>query len=509
MKKSSKRTPSEKEAIVIRGSSKTLGEFDSPAERSEYIDGVWARVSPALHNHALAGVLLLITTAIALIWANSPWAHSYETVWHTKLGFSFGTFSLKYSLQHWINDLLMAFFFFVVGLEIKREVMAGELSTIGKALLPVSAAIGGMIVPALFYILFNINTPYHQGWGIPMATDIAFALGILSLFGSRVPASLKIFLAALAIADDIGAVLVIALFYTEGLEVLKVVSGFGFLGILALFNVIGVRSSLLYLIVGVCGLWLSFLLSGIHPSVAGVLAAFSIPARRKLNAPAFLLAVKPQMETFETEFRDNRPSQRSPFLDRHQLHAIFQLESAYKAATPPLQRMENRLHPWISFGVMPLFALANAGVQMNPSSMANLSSPLSLGIIVGLFFGKQLGIFSCAYITVRLGLASLPAGVNWKMISAVSCLGGVGFTMSLFISTLAFSDNPHALESAKLAILVGSLISGLTGSVILLFCRHSEEHHISEEEAEKKITDDKALADEEEESTRPFIPSSD
>ncbi|MCB0328949.1 MAG: Na+/H+ antiporter NhaA [Bdellovibrionales bacterium] len=458
----------DKDRVIVRGRKRNLQQFEQPAKRKEFIDEFWARLSPFLHNQALAGLVLMGTTIIALVWANSPWADSYSRIWHTYFGITFGDFSLKYSLQHWINDLLMAFFFFVVGLEIKREVIAGELSTASKALLPVMAAIGGMIVPAVFYMLFNLDSPYHRGWGIPMATDIAFALGILSLFGKRVSPALKIFLAALAIADDIGAVLVIALFYTEGLEIIKVVSGFGFLGVLAFFNFIGIRESLPYLIVGIGGLWLSFLLSGIHPSVAGVLAAFAIPARRKLNAPAFLLAVKPQMETFVDEFRDRRESQRTPFLDKHQLHAIFELEEAYKAATPPLQRMENRLHPWISFAVMPLFALANAGVAIDMDSISRLSSPLSLGIIVGLFIGKQVGVFSATWLTVKIGLAKLPEGVNWAKIYGASCLAGIGFTMSLFISTLAFKGQDDALESAKLAILIGSIISGILGSILIM-----------------------------------------
>ena len=461
--------------VVIRGSAHFLEEYELPAERSEYIDDFWERLSPFLHNPALAGILLMIATITALVWANSGWADSYEKIWHTYFGITIGDYSLKYSLQHWINDLLMAFFFFVVGLEIKREIIAGELSTVSKAILPVGAAIGGMVVPALFYVLFNLDSPYQRGWGMPMATDIAFALGILSLFGSRVPTALKIFLAALAIADDIGAVLVIALFYTEGLELFKIISGFGFLGILIFFNIIGVRESLLYLIVGVGGVWLSFLLSGVHPSVAGVLAAFAIPARRKLNTKAFLIAIKPHMEVFEQEFKDFRASQRSPFLDKHQLRSMFMLEEAYKAASPPLQRMENRLHPWISFGVMPLFALANAGVHIDMASISGLTTPLGLGIIFGLFVGKQVGIFSFTYFMVKFGLAKLPDRVNWLMIYGMSCLGGLGFTMSLFISTLAFKGNDFALEEAKLAILIGSLLSGIVGSVCLYYaCKNDE-----------------------------------
>lgn len=463
-----------KDKVIIRGSAHYLQEYELPAERAEFIDDFWERFSPFLHNPALAGVLLMIATTVALVWANSSWSESYEKVWHTYFGVTIGGHSLKYSLQHWINDLLMAFFFFVVGLEIKREVIAGELSTLSKAMLPVGAAIGGMIIPALFYVLFNLDSPYQRGWGIPMATDIAFALGILSLFGSKVPSSLKIFLAALAIADDIGAVLVIALFYTEGLELFKVISGFGFLGILIVFNIIGVRESLLYLIVGVGGVWLSFLLSGVHPSVAGVLAAFAIPARRKLNTKAFLIAVKPHMEVFEQEFKDFRASQRSPFLDKHQLRSMFMLEEAYKAASPPLQRMENRLHPWISFGIMPIFALANAGVPIDTSSLSGLTSPLGLGIIFGLFLGKQVGIFSFTYLMVKFGIAKLPERVNWLMIYGMSCLGGLGFTMSLFITTLAFKGNDLALEEAKLAILLGSLLSGALGCICLFYACKQE-----------------------------------
>jgi NhaA family Na+:H+ antiporter len=321
-----------------------------------------------------------------------------------------------------------------------------------------------MIVPALIFTLFNTGTPTLRGWGIPMATDIAFALGILSIFGSRVPVALKVFLAALAIADDIGAILVIALFYTEGVQVVHLFYGFGFLGVLVFFNFIGVRSSLAYAVVGFCGLWLSFLLSGIHPSVAGVLAAFAIPARSKLNAAAFLVFIRPYLEQFETAFGKNQSTR---FLNHEQMDSLTRLESAAVAATPPLQKLEGQLHPWVSFLILPLFALANAGVKINFDSIQDLSSPLSLGVICGLFFGKQLGIFFFAYATVKLGLTALPDRVNWKMIYAASCLAGIGFTMSLFISALAFKGDSHSLESAKLAILTGSLISAIVGCFIL------------------------------------------
>ncbi len=410
---------------------------------------------------ASGGVVLLAAAALALVWANSPWADLYFGVWATKLTVGIGGAALSKPLSLWINDGLMAVFFFVVGLEIKREALVGELAEPRKAALPAGAALGGMVVPAAIYAFINAGGPGTAGWGIPMATDIAFALGILALIGPRVPISLKVFLTAVAIVDDIGAVIVIALFYTSNLAWLALLVAGVCLVLLVLANWAGVRSPLVYLILGCC-MWLAFLKSGVHATVAGVLAAMTIPARTRIDAPAFLSRARAYLQEFET----SSASGRSILSDERQRAALVNLEFASREAESPLQRLEHSLHPWVSFAIMPLFALANAGVSLGGAVAGSAVDPITLGVAAGLVLGKPLGVTLGGWLLVRAKLAAMPTGVSWRQMIGVGCLAGVGFTMSLFIANLAFGAT--ALNSAaKLGILAGSLISGLVGFLIL------------------------------------------
>lgn len=411
---------------------------------------------------AAGGILLLASAVAALIWANSPWSQGYDHVWHAKVTVGMGAAQLTGSLQHWINDGLMAVFFFVVGLEIKREVLVGELTTMRKALLPVAAAIGGMLVPALFYAAFNSGEKSISGWGVPMATDIAFALGILSLLGKRAPLSLKIFLTALAIVDDLGAVLVIALFYTTQVSWAWLGAGAFFFLLLLIANRLGVKYPLVYFLLSLM-LWLSFLYSGIHATVAGVLAAMAIPASRRSDPESFLINLRWLTERFDACVEKKG----SCILRNEEQHSNLQaMHGLIISAEPPLQRLEHSLHPWVSFAIMPLFALANAGVPMGDGLRGSLTHPAALGIIFGLVLGKQIGIFIFSWLVIRTGWASMPPGVTWRRLHGAGCLAGIGFTMSIFIAGLAFSE-PAILNIAKMGVLFASLLAGIIGWLLL------------------------------------------
>jgi NhaA family Na+:H+ antiporter len=413
-----------------------------------------------LHQESSGGILLLGLTILALIWANSPWAESYNAFWQTKLTIGTSNFNLSKPLILWINDGLMAIFFFVVGLEIKREVLVGELASRKKAMLPVAAAIGGMLMPAVIYALLNRSGTGAAGWGIPMATDIAFALGVLALLGKRAPLSLKIFLTALAIVDDLGAVLVIALFYTAEIAWLSLVVAAGFLLLLVIVNRLGVRHPLVYAILGI-GLWVAFLKSGIHATIAGILLAMTIPAKARIGGRQFASQSRAILDEFEHE-----RSQMANGISEIQQSALQTLETYIQYVESPLQRLEHGLHPWVAFCIMPIFALANAGVVLGGDIASALAQPISLGIAAGLVLGKQVGITSFAWLAVRSGLADLPKGISWWHIYGASWLAGIGFTMSLFIAGLAFGEGPE-LTAAKLGILAASLIAGLAGWLIL------------------------------------------
>ncbi|MDQ3701895.1 MAG: Na+/H+ antiporter NhaA [Chloroflexota bacterium] len=423
------------------------------------------------HLQASGGVLLLAATVLALGWANSPWAGAYHALWHTPLTVGVGDFTLSEDLHHWINDGLMAIFFFVVGLEIKREVLVGELASLRRAALPIAAAVGGMVAPAGIYALVNPAGPGAAGWGVPMATDIAFALGVLALLGRRVPLALKVFLTALAVIDDIGAVLVIALFYTPSVSWASLAAAASFLAVLVAANRLGVRGLLVYGVLGL-GLWLAVLLSGVHATVAGVLLAMTIPARARIDAGAFLAHGRVYLGDFASDgaaaddAEDGGQGGRAAFITEGQQTAVLALEEACEHVQTPLHRLEHALHPWVAFAIMPLFALANAGVTLGGDLRAVAADPVALGVFAGLVVGKQVGITAAAWLAARAGLAALPEGVTWRQVYGAAWLGGIGFTMSLFIATLAFGDEAR-LAAAKLGILAASLAAGLVGWGIL------------------------------------------
>jgi NhaA family Na+:H+ antiporter len=369
-------------------------------------------------SEAASGVLLMASAAIALAWANLA-PDSYASVWQSRVTVGVAPVALTKALLLWINDGLMAIFFLLVGLEIKRETLAGELGSARKAALPVVAAMGGILAPAAIYAALNSGGPGVRGWGIPMATDIAFALGALALLGRGVAPSLRVFLTAVAIADDLGAVIVIAVFYTDDLRVAALAASALVLAGLAVVNRLGVEHQLPYVALGVA-LWVAVLESGVHPTIAGVAMAFTIPASGRRAAGA---------------------------------------------AAPLLERLEHALQPWVAFAIMPLFALANAGVRV-PGDLTLVTEPIALGIVLGLFAGKQVGVAASCWLLVRLGLASLPSGATWRQLYGVALLCGIGFTMSLFIATLAFHD-AGALDAAKLGIIAGSILSGVAGAVVL------------------------------------------
>ncbi len=407
------------------------------------------------------GLLLIGCTLAALIWANSPWSHGYFALWHTKLTVGFADATLSKEIHFWINDGLMAVFFLLVGLEIKREVLIGELASLQKAALPLVGAIGGMLLPAGFYYLFNKTGPGAAGWGVPMATDIAFALGVLTLLGDRVPTQLKVFLAALAIADDIGAVLVIAFFYTDQLSWISLgAAAIFFVGLIAM-NRIGARHPLIYIILGL-GLWLAFLQSGIHATVAGVLLALTIPSHRRIDGGAFLERSGKILEEFR--WAEESDDEIEASATRSAALSLLATDSHYAEA--PMLRFEHALAPWIKHAIMPIFALANAGVYLGGGAFKELVSPISLGILCGLVLGKPIGIVSFAWLAVRTRLATLPTGVNWRQILGIGMIAGIGFTMSLFIASLAFASNSE-IETSKIGILAASIVAGVGGTLVV------------------------------------------
>jgi len=412
---------------------------------------------------AAGGVLLLVFAVIALVWANSGFSDAYFGLWQTYVTTGFGSHEISKPLLLWVNDGLMAIFFFLVGLEIKREMLVGELADARQAIFPMAAALGGMVVPALVYVAVTGNTPFLSGWGVPMATDIAFALGILALLGSRVPVALKIFLTALAIVDDLGAVLVIALFYTAELNTGSLLVAGGVLVLLTILHRMGVRRTAVYVFFALI-LWVAVLKSGVHATVAGVLLAMTIPARREIDTDTF----KQKLAHLAERMRSSSPNDAFPhWTSGEQQDIIHHVEETAKRAETPLVRMEHALHGWVAFFIMPVFALANAGVSFEGINVGEaLLHPVSLGVLLGLFIGKQVGVLAFAWAAVKSGLAKLPAGVTWKAVYGVACLAGIGFTMALFIAGLAF-DDAAALDRAKMGILAGSFLSGIVGWVVL------------------------------------------
>jgi NhaA family Na+:H+ antiporter len=412
---------------------------------------------------AAGGIVLLACTAIALVWANSPWADTYHHLWELELGLVAGPVEVRSTLHHLINDGLMAVFFFLIGLEIKREVLVGELASLRRAALPIAGAVGGIVLPAVLYIVLNAGGPGMGGWAVPMATDIAFALGVLALLGDRVPLGLKVFLAALAIVDDIAAILVIAVFYSEGISGVHLLTAGGLLLLALGANAAGVRRPAAYAVIGVL-LWAAVIGSGIHATVAGVLLAMTIPVRTRIEGSEFLGRANRSLGEFAAQQEPSSPILANP----GQLSALFELEQLTERAQSPLARLEHGLHGVVAFGIMPLFALANAGVTLDTGELgALLSNPVALGVILGLVAGKPLGITLVAWLAVRTGLAALPGQVTWRALHAVAWLGGIGFTMALFIAGLAFPGRPELLGSAKVGILIASFVAGGGGWLLL------------------------------------------
>jgi NhaA family Na+:H+ antiporter len=415
------------------------------------------------------GIVLLACAVVALLWANSPLSEYYFRLWSIPVEVRFGNLvDIDKPLLLWINDGLMAVFFFLVGMEIKRELLVGELRSPRKAMLPMAAAVGGMVVPALIYASLNWGTPEIRGWGIPMATDIAFALGALALLGTRAPLALKVFLTALAIVDDLGAVLVIALFYTENLKVNALLYSLLFWGAMIAMNRLGVRSGLAYFLMSV-GMWYFMLKSGVHATVAGVLGAFAIPVRSRIDPELFIVRVREYLNQF-----DQPITERTIILSPEQQSAVEAIEREALRVQSPLQRLEHRLHYFVAFFVMPIFALANAGVALGGEGGLNWTSRVIWGVALGLLIGKPLGIALFSWLAVRLGLAQLPQGINFVHIVGVGFLGGIGFTMALFIAGLAFRGDE--LNYAKLGILAGSALAGAIGFMMLRIWTKPQPH---------------------------------
>ena len=423
------------------------------------------------HSPAFGGVLLFVASVIAFVWANvSP--HSYHDFWHTIIWYAGvdvdGLWGMN--LHHVVNEFFMAIFFFYTGLEIKREVTAGHLSSFKSSILPFGAAIGGMVIPALFYYFSNSGLPTETGWGVPMATDIAFSLGVLALLGTRIPVSLKIFLTALAIVDDLGAVLVIAIYYTEEISFMHLLIGMSGLLFLLVANLMGVRNKYFYLIVGIIAVWISFVESGVHATIAGVLLAFVVPAKPAITRNEYVLTARGYLNNLEKiTCLPQKGVQDSVLID-----TIYDFRKLNNKIVNPSQFSEKVLHPIVAFFIMPIFALANAGVEIKGNFFNMLMEPVAIGIVLGLMVGKPLGVFLVTRIMVLFGFGELSKEVNWWQILGVGFLAGMGFTMSLFVTDLAFSDSSIQIIS-KTMIIASSLLSGLIGFVILYFS--SEKKH--------------------------------
>ncbi|WP_045119630.1 Na+/H+ antiporter NhaA [Haliangium ochraceum] len=422
---------------------------------------VRAPVEQLLHRETTSGLLLLAMAVIALVWANSPWSESYVHLWHTPITLGFGDFALTKELGHfWINDFLMCFFFMSAGFEIKREMAEGELSDMRRGALPIAAAVGGMLVPALAYVVFNTGGETIHGWGVPMATDIAFALGVLLLLGKRVPAAMRILLLALAIIDDLGAILVIALFYTDGFNIMGMWLVGGGLAILYLFRRLGMRPGLRYtipLFIIFAGLYQA----GVHPTIAGVLVGLSAPVKPWLTKEQFLAISTGVLEDYQAAIKNStlKEDELIPTLDR--------LSLAGREAISPVVRLQNEFHPWVSFFIMPVFALANAGVNLSGLSFGDTASlSVMLGIGLGLALGKPIGVLLVSYVLVKLKLVHIPRGVTWGGMLILGLCAGIGFTMAIFIAGLAFKGEPELLTAAKFSILVASAVTGILALVL-------------------------------------------
>ena len=439
-------------------------EYIAPWEKA--FNRVLTPIEEFIHRQTTSGILLILCAVIALIIANSPWATAYHHILEIPFTIGLGEWVLSMTLHHWINDGLMALFFFVVGLELKRELLVGELSNIKAALLPIIAAMGGMIVPALIYTSFNPTGHTFDGWGIPMATDIAFALGVIALLGNRVPTALLSFLVALAIVDDLGAVLVIAIFYTEQLNFMALTGAGIILVLLATLNLGGIRKPLPYVLLGLL-LWLLLLKSGIHATLAGIFLAFIIPIRPKYEPKRFLMRANELLQ----EIANNYKAEPNIIKNYKMRTKVRALENGIHQVQAPAQVLEHNMHIPIAYLVIPIFSLANAAVPIEIGELGNtLFHPVSMGVIAGLVLGKFLGITVLVWLAVKMKVSHLPASLNMKHIIGASLLAGIGFTMSIFIAELGFASRPEDLLMAKTGILMASLIAGITGYIWLYMC---------------------------------------
>ena len=421
-----------------------------------------------LHAQTTTGLILMLMTVFALILANTPLTEAYTHFFHTKVDLTVGSWQFSHTIHHWINDGLMAVFFFIIGLEIKREILVGELSNIKVAILPILAAIGGMVLPALIYMSINYGGDGAVGWGIPMATDIAFAISALVLLGNRVSPALVTFLVALAIVDDLGAVIVIAIFYTEQIQFLPLLFAGGSFLIMIVFNRVGIHMILPYFIVGLF-MWFFMLESGVHATIAGVIAAMAIPSKPKQAPIDFTTHTKNLLDEY-----DNYPVATDHMMHEKQKALLLNIKDKIDAVGSPSARLEHDLHLPVALVVIPLFALANAGISIDFSSIGDtIVTPVSMGIITGLILGKVLGIFGVAWIAIKLGIAKLPEGSSMNQIFGVAFLGGIGFTMSIFVADLAFLGNEELVFQAKVGILAASLFAGMFGYIWLRYVAKS------------------------------------
>ncbi len=440
------------------------------ARAQKVVKTILSPVEQFLAMETASGILLMLTTIIALVWANSSYYYVYEHFIHTPFAFKIGTLNIEKSFQHWVNDGLMVIFFFVVGLEIKRELFLGELSSPRKAALPMFAALGGMVVPASLYALFNVGDVGAQGWGIPMATDIAFAVGVLTLMNRRVPFSLKIFLLALAIVDDLGAVLVIAFFYTD--EIARNALGYAAIGfgLISLLKFSGIRKLTVYVLLGIL-IWFAVLKSGIHATIAGVILGLLTPLEPFYDKDKVLTDIDNLSSNLADELKVTQEEGVQELSDETQ-HKLENIAELIHGSHSPLDTWIHRLHPWVSYFIMPLFALVNAGVHIEGVAFSDfITNNISLGVIVGLFVGKPIGVMLFSYIAVKTNVAELPKGVNWYQMLCVGFLAGIGFTMALFVSNLALSGEPGLETFSKTGILAASVLSAIFGAGLLYFSK--------------------------------------
>jgi len=436
---------------------------------------VFYTAKKTLRNYANGGNVLIFATALALIVVNVPFlTELYNSLWTHELALQVGSFNLfshhghPMSIMDFINDALMALFFFSVGLEIKREVLVGELSSVRNALLPVIAAVGGMAVPVLLFFLMASGTGYSGGWAIPMATDIAFSLGVLAMLGNRVPVGLKIFLTTLAVVDDIGGILVIAIFYSSSIDLSLLLWAAGCIVVLVVGGYLGIQSKMFYAFFGTF-VWFFFLNAGIHPTIAGVIVAFTIPAKPVFAPKNYIKTIRKNISFFSHD--DDEALNSRTILDKNQMNWLKEIESASDKVISPLQDMEDTLHPLVNYIIVPLFAFANAGIFFGDMEFSQLFNGIAPAIIIALVAGKFLGIFIFSWLTIKLGLAPMPEGGNWSRLASVSVLGGIGFTVSLFIANLSFGGGDpvfsQLLNDSKLGILVASLLAGVLGWFLL------------------------------------------